>query len=75
MDAGTLAESWRAEPGTPVYVQPYMPGPIPEGLDREQTFQWLASTPGAPVPAGRVKELLDAAVRGTAGGTVPDAMR
>jgi predicted dinucleotide-binding enzyme len=72
VDLGGLAESWRSEPGTPVYVEPYMPGPIPEGLDREQAFGWLMSTPSTPVAAAQVKELLDAAVRGTAGGVFPD---
>jgi predicted dinucleotide-binding enzyme len=72
VDLGGLAESWRSEPGTPVYVDPYMPGPIPEGLNGEQAFGWLMSTPSTPVAAARVKELLDAAVRGTAGGVFPE---
>ncbi|GAA2273742.1 NAD(P)-binding domain-containing protein [Glycomyces scopariae] len=73
VDTGTLAESWRFEPGTPVYVQPYSPGPIPDGLDREQAFGWLTATQAAPVPAARVKELVAAAVRGKAGGVLPPA--
>lgn len=71
VDIGTLADSWRSEPGTPVYVQPYMPGQPPEGLSQEDAFRWLVDTPGNTVPAGRVKELTENVVRGTAGGTFP----
>jgi predicted dinucleotide-binding enzyme len=31
VDAGTLAESWRQEPGTPVYGPPYGPFDNPAG--------------------------------------------
>lgn len=67
VDIGTLADSWRSEPNTPVYVQPYMAG-RPEGLSEEETGRWFFETPGVPVLAVRVKELTDAAVRGPAGG-------
>ncbi|MER5179276.1 NADPH-dependent F420 reductase [Streptomyces sp. NPDC002896] len=68
VDIGTLADSWRSEPGTPVYVLPYM-AKRPEGLSQEETGRWFFETPGVPVPAARVKELTDAAVRGPAGGS------
>lgn len=71
VDIGGLADSWRSEPNTPVYVQPYMPGQPPEGLSGEDTFRWYLETPGVPVPAGRVKELTENAVRGPAGGVMP----
>ncbi|MBT2232551.1 NADPH-dependent F420 reductase [Nonomuraea sp. NEAU-A123] len=63
VDIGTLADSWRSEPGTPVYVQPYFPAQRPEGTSQEEAYRWFLDTPGVPVPAGRVKELADTAVR------------
>ncbi|GAA1642496.1 NADPH-dependent F420 reductase [Actinoplanes couchii] len=68
VDLGPLAGSWRSEPGTPVYVDPYSPGSPPEGLTREEAYRWFVSTPGVPVPAARVRDLVDTAVRGPAGG-------
>ncbi|MFE2493069.1 NADPH-dependent F420 reductase [Streptomyces scopuliridis] len=67
VDIGALADSWRSEPGTPVYVQPYMAA-RPEGLSQEETQRWFFDTPGVPVPADRVRELTTTAVRGPAGG-------
>lgn len=72
VDIGPLADSWRSEPGTPVYVQPYFPGQRPEGLGHEDAFRWLVETSGVPVPADRVRELIDSAARGAAGGVLPD---
>ena len=71
VDIGTLADSWRSEPGTPVYVQPYFPAQPPEGVSREEAYRWFLETAGVPVPAGRVQELIDTAVRGPAGGKLP----
>jgi len=71
VDTGVLADSWRSEPNTPVYVQPYSPGSPPEGLSQEEAMRWFLETPGVPVSAGRVKELVDSAVRGPAGGAYP----
>ncbi|MET8976344.1 NADPH-dependent F420 reductase [Streptomyces sp. NPDC004539] len=67
VDTGPLADSWRSEPGTPVYVRPYLPEP-PEGLTGSDARRWMFENPGAPVPAARVRELIDAAVRLDAGG-------
>ncbi|WP_030599884.1 NADPH-dependent F420 reductase [Streptomyces fulvoviolaceus] len=61
VDAGALADSWRTAPGTPAYVQPYM-GERPEGLSQEESQRWFFASRGVPVPAARVKELIDAAV-------------
>ncbi|MDT3439261.1 MULTISPECIES: NADPH-dependent F420 reductase [unclassified Pseudofrankia] len=66
VDIGTLADSWRSEPGTPVYVQPYI-ATRPKEMDQEETQRWFFETPGVPVPAGQVKELTDMAVRRSAG--------
>ncbi|CAI7977040.1 8-hydroxy-5-deazaflavin:NADPH oxidoreductase [Frankia sp. Hr75.2] len=65
VDIGTLAESWRSEPGTPVYVQPYLAAQ-PAGMSQDEMQRWFFETPGVPVPAGRVKELTDTAVRRSA---------
>ncbi len=66
VDIGVLADSWRVEPGTPVYVQPYL-AERPEGLSQEEAQRWFFETPGVPVPAARVKELVGQAVRRPAG--------
>jgi len=65
VDTGTLADSWRSEPGTPVYVQPYFPAQHPGEMSQEDIYRWYLETPGVTVPAGRVKELADSAVRAT----------
>jgi 8-hydroxy-5-deazaflavin:NADPH oxidoreductase len=63
VDIGSLAESWRSEPGTPVYVNPYLP-PRPDGPDGGiTTADWFASTANTPVSAARVAELVRSAVR------------
>ncbi|KQQ08215.1 NADPH-dependent F420 reductase [Rathayibacter sp. Leaf296] len=69
VDIGTLADSWRSEPGTPVYGKAYY-GEVPAGLSDDETMGWIFSTPGSPVPADRVRELTVAAVRGRAGGSL-----
>jgi len=71
VDIGGLADSWRSEPNTPVYVQPYLPGQPPEGLSQQDAFRWYLDTPGVPVPADRVRELTATAARGPAGGHLP----
>ncbi|MBR7831229.1 NADPH-dependent F420 reductase [Actinospica sp. MGRD01-02] len=58
VDIGTLAESSRSQPGTPVYVTPYM-AVRPEGLSEEASRAWFLETPGVPVPKDRVKRLID----------------
>ncbi|NBM20320.1 NAD(P)-binding domain-containing protein [Streptomyces sp. GC420] len=54
VDAGPLADSWRFQPGTPAYGLPYLTRPDAA----------LAEDPGAPAPAAKIREALDAAVRG-----------
>jgi 8-hydroxy-5-deazaflavin:NADPH oxidoreductase len=53
VDAGTLAESWRQEPGTPVYGTPYLTDPN----------AGLAEDPGHPADAEKIRAALAAAVR------------
>jgi predicted dinucleotide-binding enzyme len=67
-DIGTLADSWRSEPDTPVYCLPYFPRQPPEDGSPHEAFRWFFETPGVAVSAGRVKELTDSTVRGPAGG-------
>ncbi len=58
VDIGGLADSGRIRPGTAAYVQPYM-GERPEGLSPEEAQRWFLASPGVPVPAARVKELVE----------------
>ncbi|WUB61107.1 NAD(P)-binding domain-containing protein [Streptomyces sp. NBC_00582] len=74
-DIGTLADSWRIGPNTPVHVQPYL-GPRPEGrTDAEERARWFFQAPGVPVPTARVRELAAAAVPVPAGGATPASAR
>ncbi|WP_190191548.1 NADPH-dependent F420 reductase [Streptomyces minutiscleroticus] len=66
VDLGTLAESWRSEPNTPLYALPYI-GQPPSGLAPQEFVAWAQQATGIPVPAARIKELAVAAVRGPAG--------
>ncbi len=66
VDLGTLAESWRSEPNTPLYALPYI-GQPPSGLAPQEFVAWAQQATGIPVPAARIKELAAAAVRGPAG--------
>lgn len=70
VDIGTLAESWRSEPGTAVYVKPYHPA-LPTGMSRDEARRWFYEAPGIPLSAGRVKELTDTAVRARAADARP----
>lgn len=65
VDVGELSDSWRTQPGTPVYVQPYFPAQRPEGLDQPAMYRWYLETPGVAVAADRVRQLVGSAVRGT----------
>jgi predicted dinucleotide-binding enzyme len=71
-DIGTLADSWRSEPGTPVYCLPYFPGQAPDHVSQHEAFRWFFETPGVPVSASRVRDLTVNAVRGPAGGQLPE---
>ena len=66
VDLGSLTESWRSEPNTPLYAIPYV-GQPPSDLTVPELVAWVQAAPGVPVPATRVKELAAAAVRGPAG--------
>ena len=67
MDVGPLTESWRIEPAHPAYVDAYLPQ-MPADVPREESAQWFFTTPGVPLSADRLRQLVAAAVRGAAGG-------
>ncbi|WP_330255314.1 NAD(P)-binding domain-containing protein [Nocardia sp. NBC_00565] len=65
VDTGALATSWRSEPNTPVYIQPYL-GETP-AMNVEAFLRWTLRTPGIAVPATQVGKLVATAVRQPAG--------
>jgi predicted dinucleotide-binding enzyme len=68
IDAGSLAESWRVEPGSPIYVWPYAPE-VPAGLSGEEAEVYYVTTPGPRVTAAEAQQLVSRAVRpGRVGG-------
>ncbi|MBO0985317.1 NAD(P)-binding domain-containing protein [Rathayibacter sp. SD072] len=72
LDTGGLAESWRSEPGTPIYCDPYMPAWPAETLPFDELLAWLLAAPVVPVSRERAAELIASAVRGPAGGYFPE---
>lgn len=57
VDAGSLADSWRIEPNTPIYFWPYAPA-IPAGLtEREAKNAYLH--PGKPISPEAAQKLID----------------
>lgn len=72
LDTGGLADSWRFEPGTPIYCDPYMPAWPTEKLPFDELLAWLLSAPVITMSPERARELIDSAVRGAAGGYFPE---
>ncbi|MFJ3640274.1 NADPH-dependent F420 reductase [Streptomyces sp. NPDC090108] len=66
VDLGSLAESWRSEPNTPLYASAYT-GQPPAGLSVPDAVAWFQNAPGTPISAARIAELAAATVRGPAG--------
>jgi predicted dinucleotide-binding enzyme len=62
IDVGPLSESWRIEPGTPIYVWPYVPT-IPDGLSEEEARRLYLETSGTPVSRDQARGLVAKAVR------------
>jgi predicted dinucleotide-binding enzyme len=62
IDAGSLAESWRVEPGSPIYVWPYAPD-VPTGMSGELAEAFYVTTPGPRVSAAEAQQLISKAVR------------
>lgn len=73
VDVGPLSESWRVEPGTPVYVWPYVPV-IPEGLDEAARNAWYRDHSGPPVSADAVRDMAARAERTSPVGGFTDAL-
>ncbi|MDI4234147.1 NADPH-dependent F420 reductase [Bradyrhizobium sp. Arg237L] len=61
LDAGSLADSWRIEPNTPIYFWPYIPS-IPEGLTEAEAKE-VYQQAGAPISRAAAKVLVDATER------------
>ncbi|MFC8936224.1 NADPH-dependent F420 reductase [Rhodococcus sp. NPDC057135] len=72
LDTGGLADSWRSEPGTPIYCDPYMPAWPTESLTTDELLAWLLAAPVIPLSAQSADELITRAVRGPAGGYFPE---
>ncbi|WP_019925160.1 NADPH-dependent F420 reductase [Nocardia sp. BMG111209] len=62
VDIGALVDSWRSEPGTPIYLDAYLPR-APHGMDEDRARRWFRTAPNVPVSATRVRELVADAVR------------
>ena len=68
VDCGTLADSWRIETDTPVYVNAYV-GPTPDGLSLDEQIAWYAKDTAASVTRDDVRRMAAQATReGPAGG-------
>lgn len=60
-DAGSLAQSWRIEPGTPIYFWRYAPV-VPEGVPADEAKR-IYQQRGEPVSPEEARKLIDEAVR------------
>jgi 8-hydroxy-5-deazaflavin:NADPH oxidoreductase len=56
VDAGTLAESWKTEPESGAYTLVY-------AADPDSFFSNFSADTGAPVPASRLRDLVDSSAR------------
>ncbi|MFJ2558908.1 MULTISPECIES: NADPH-dependent F420 reductase [unclassified Streptomyces] len=65
VDIGTLADSWRSQPGTPVHVDPYFTAKPAQELSQEEMYGWYLRTPGTTVGIDQVRALADSAVHAT----------
>ncbi|SFF73989.1 NADPH-dependent F420 reductase [Curtobacterium sp. YR515] len=72
LDTGGLTDSWRFEPGTPIYCDPYMPAWPSETLPFDELLAWLLAAPVITMTKERAQRLIDDAVRGAAGGYFPE---
>lgn len=57
LDTGSLADSWRIEPNTPIYFWPYTPT-IPESLSPAEAKQAYLK-PGKPISADAARKLVE----------------
>jgi hypothetical protein len=73
LDTGSLADSWRIEPGSPIYVWPYVPN-ILEDLSGEDRIKWYWEHSGVPVTREKAQALVDGAVRPARVGGFPNVL-
>lgn len=71
-DAGSLAESWRIEPGTPIYFWRYAPV-VPDGVSSDEAKR-IYQQPGEPVSVEEAQVLVGNAVRPSPIGGTLDGM-
>ncbi len=73
IDAGMLSDSWRMEPGAPIYVWPYAPA-LPDGMDplSDDAKVFYVTTAGTPVTRQAARELLAQAKRPARIGGFPE---
>lgn len=70
VDAGSLAESWRIEPETPIYFWPYAPA-IPDGITGDEEKRFYLEHPVPPVSPEAARAMIDSAERPSpVGGTL-----
>ncbi len=70
VDAGSLAESWRIEPGTPLYFWPYAPA-VPDGITGDEEKRFYLEHPVPPVSPEAARAMIDSARRPSpVGGTL-----
>ncbi|MEW2570642.1 NAD(P)-binding domain-containing protein [Streptomyces sp. NPDC047070] len=70
VDTGSLAESWRIEPGTPLYFWPYAPA-VPDGLSADEEKRHYLEHPVPPVSPQTARQMIDRAKRPSpVGGTL-----
>ncbi|AQZ65796.1 oxidoreductase [[Actinomadura] parvosata subsp. kistnae] len=65
LNIGPLTDSWRIEPNTPAYIQPYL-GDIP-AMNVEDFLRWTFQTPGQTIPRAQLHKLVETAVHLPAG--------
>lgn len=61
VDAGSLADSWRIEPNTPIYFWPYAPA-IPEGVPQDEAKR-IYQQRGKPISPEAARKLIDGTER------------
>lgn len=70
VDAGPLAESWRIEPGTPLYFWPYAPA-MPDGITGDEEKRYYLEHPVPPLSPEAARTMIATAERTSpAGGTL-----
>jgi 8-hydroxy-5-deazaflavin:NADPH oxidoreductase len=69
IDAGSLAESWRVEPNTPIYFWPYAPE-MPDGLSDDEQKDFYLTGPVSPISHATAARMIADAQREPVGGTL-----